>query len=76
MASCSRLLSRVTSTPYVSITGVPPIYGIHYYVTGFEKPGFHTHNIKLTFSPEMDYWLNTLSYSTAGLAPKPRVWFL
>jgi len=41
-----------------------------------EKPGFHTHNIKLTISPEMDYSLNTLSYSTAGLAPKSRVWFL
>ena len=47
------------------------------YVTGFEKTQLpHTHNIKLTISPEMDYWLNTLSYSTAGLAPKPRVWFL
>jgi len=42
----------------------------------WKKPGFHTHTIKLTFSPEMDYWLNALSYSTAGLAPKPRVWFL
>ena len=31
-------------------------------MTRFEKPGFHTHNIKLTISPEMDYWLNTLSY--------------
>ena len=41
-----------------------------------KKPGFHTHNIKLTFSPEMDYWLNTLSYSTAGLVPKSQVWFL
>ena len=41
-----------------------------------KKPSFHTHNIKLTISPEMNYWLNTLSYSTAGLAPKLRVWFL
>jgi len=43
-----------------------------------KKPGFHTHNMKLTFSLKMDYWLNTLSYSTgtAGLALKPRVWFL
>jgi len=39
------------------------------FVTGFEKPGFHTHNIKLTISPEMNYWLNALSYFTAGLAP-------
>ena len=46
------------------------------YVTGFEKPGFHTRNIKLTISPKMDYWLNTLSHSTAGLALKPRDWFL
>ena len=28
-----------------------------------KKPGFHTHNIKLAISPEMDCWLNTLSYS-------------
>jgi len=44
-------------------------------VAGFEKTSFHTHNIQLTISPEMDYWLNTLSYSIAGFAPKPRVWF-
>jgi len=42
----------------------------------FKKPGFHTHNIKLTILPEMNYWRNAISYSTAGLAPKPRVWFL
>ena len=41
-----------------------------------KKPSFHTHNIKLTISPEMDYWLNTLSYSTAYLVPKSWVWFL
>ena len=41
-----------------------------------KKPAFHTHNIKLMISPEMNYWLNAPSYSTAGLAPKPRVWFL
>ena len=35
-----------------------------------KKPGFHTHNIKLTISPEMDYCLNRLSYSTMCLAPK------
>jgi len=41
-------------------------------MTGFEKTRLpHTHNIKLTISPEMNYWLKTLSYSTAGLAPKP-----
>ena len=40
-------------------------------MTGF---GFHTHNIKLTVSPEMDYQLNTLSYSTVCLVPKSRVW--
>jgi len=45
-------------------------------VTGLEKPNFHPHNIKLTISPEMDYWLTTLTHSTPGLAPKPRVWFL
>ena len=35
-----------------------------------KKPGFHTHNIKLTILPEMDCWLKTLSYSTVCLAPK------
>jgi len=32
-----------------------------------KKPGFHTHKIKLIISPEMDYWLNTLLYSTVFL---------
>ena len=41
-----------------------------------KKPSFHTHNIKLTISPEIDYWLNTLSYSTTYLVPKSWVWFL
>jgi len=45
----------------------------HNYVTGFKKPGFHIHNIKLMISPEMDYWLNTLAYITVCLAPKPQV---
>jgi len=34
-----------------------------------KKPGFHTHNIKLTISQEMDNWLNTLSYSFLWLGP-------
>jgi len=38
----------------------------------WKKPGFHTHNIKLMISPKMDYWLNTLSYSTVCLASKSR----
>jgi len=39
--------------------------------TRLEKTRLPTHNsIKLTISPEMDYWLNTLSYSTVCLTPK------
>ena len=48
----------------------------HHLWPDLKKPGFHTHNIKLMISPEMDYWLNTLSYSTVCLAPKSPVWFL
>ena len=42
-------------------------------VTGFEKNLASMHTIaisKLSISPEMDYWLNALSYSTVCLAPK------
>ena len=47
------------------------------YMTGFEKkPGFHLHKIKLTSSPEMDFWSNLLSYSTVCLAQKLWAWFL
>jgi len=42
----------------------------------WKKPSFHIHNIKLTISPKIDYWLNRLSYSTVCLAPKSPVCFL
>ena len=41
-----------------------------------KKPSFPTHNIKLTISPVMDYWLNTLSYSTCGLLQSQASGFL
>ena len=40
-----------------------------------KKTGFQTHKIKLTILPEMDCWLNALTYFTVCLDQKSRVWF-
>jgi len=35
-----------------------------------KKTGIHKHNIELTILPEMDCWLNALSYSTVCCASR------